>query len=259
MVVDDGSSDPSTLNLLRQLESDGVSVVHQENRGQAGAAMTGVRATSAPYVMRFDADDTLVPGAVATLADALDESGEAAVAWGDIYTFGLTSFRIPSAPTLDPWLLTYTNCLPAGGALFRRAALAEVGGWQLPTGFEDWDLWMALAERGHHGVYVPEVIYRYRRNTSGRHAESLPDAGEFYEQLKHRHQTLFASRKENRRHSQAPHGLKLAVTVIDALPRLPRLTRIHLCELLTHLLWNGGIRMTSNMVWQAIAIRVRRR
>ena len=156
VIVDDGSSDPATLRLLMELQEAGVSVIHQVNQGQAAAAMTGLRATSTPSVMRFDSDDTLVPGAVAALADALDSTDEAAASWVDVGTNGVTNVRIPSAPALDPWLVTYTNCLPAGGTLFRRTALSDSGGWQLPTGFEDWDLWMALAERGSFGVYAPE-------------------------------------------------------------------------------------------------------
>jgi glycosyltransferase involved in cell wall biosynthesis len=259
VVVDDGSSDPATLGLLGQLEEAGVAVIHQMNQGQAAAAMTGFHATSSPYVMRFDSDDALVPGAVAELADALDGAQEAVAAWGDVHTFGLTNVRIPSAPALDPWLVTYTNCLPGSGTLFRRTALSEGGGWQLPTGFEDWDLWMALAERGNVGTYVPEVIYRYRRNTSGRLAGWLPETSRYYEQLRGRHPSLFALRAQNRRRSSAPLALKIAITAVDGMPWLSRLTRIQLSELFTRLLWNGGIRNTAMMAVQAIAIRTGRR
>jgi hypothetical protein len=63
-------------------------------------------------------------------------------------------------------------------------------------------------------------------------------------------------RGENRRRSDAPTALKLAVHTVEALPLVPRLTKIQLCELFTHLFWNGGLRMTSAMAVQAIALRV---
>ena len=50
--------------------------------------MTGVEATSAPYVFPLDADDAVVPGALAALADALDAVPGAALAWGDIEVWG---------------------------------------------------------------------------------------------------------------------------------------------------------------------------
>ena len=82
--------------------------------------MTGLAATSAPYVMRFDADDVLEPGALTALAAALDARPEAVAAWGDVQTFGLTTFRIPGLRALDPWLVTYVNCITGSGNLIRR-------------------------------------------------------------------------------------------------------------------------------------------
>jgi glycosyltransferase involved in cell wall biosynthesis len=259
IVVDDGSTEDITLQVLLQLEEGGVRVIHQENRGPAAAGMAGVEATSSPYVMRFDADDILEPGAADALADALDAAPHAAAAWGDLQTFGATSFRIPSPPILDPWLITYTNCLPGPGALYRREALLAADGWQLRDGFEDWDLWMALAERGDSGVYVPRVIFRYRRDQRGRFAESLaPNAAQYYEDLRARHLPLFRERSHNRSKSPAPLLLKLSVELVEALPGLERLVRIQLCELLARLTY-GGMRMAIPIVWQAAALRVRTR
>jgi glycosyltransferase involved in cell wall biosynthesis len=259
VVVDDGSTDAATVDVLAQLEQEGVRVIRQANQGQAAAAMTGFEASSAPFVMRFDSDDLLEPGAVGALADALDATPGAAAAWGDVQTFGITTFRIPTVPALDPWLVTYTNCMLGSGALFRRSALAESGGWQLRQGYEDWDVWMSLAEIGYAGVYVPRVIFRYRRDAGGRLAGWLADTEEHYDVLRRRHETLFAMRSANRRRSAAPLALKLAVPVVEALPWVPRLAKIQLCELFTHLFWNGGFRMTATMARQGVALRLRRR
>jgi glycosyltransferase involved in cell wall biosynthesis len=256
VVVDDGSSDDLTLQVLARLQGDGVRVIRQANRGPAAAGMAGVDATSSPYVMRFDADDLLEPGAADALADALDAAPDAAAAWGDVQTFGLTSFRIPSAPVLDPWLIAYTNCLPGPGALFRRQALLAAGGWQLRDGFEDWDLWMSLAERRSRGAYVRRAIFQYRRDRRGRFAVALPHAAEYYDDLRARHEALFAMRRENRSRSPAPRLLKLTVLVVEALPGLPRLVRIQLCELFTRLTF-GGIRMVAPMLWHAVRLRIR--
>jgi hypothetical protein len=115
---------------------------------------------------------------------------------------------------------------------------------------------MSLAELGFAGVYLPRVIFRYRRDEGGRQAESVARTSDYYEELRRRHAKLFAMRRENRQRSAAPRALKLAVPSIDALPGLPRLTKIQLCELVTHLFWNGGARMTARMVRQAVALRL---
>ena len=256
VVVDDGSTDSGTMRVLADLERDGVRVIHRRNGGPSAATMAGLDATSRPYVMRLDADDLLEPGALTFLAAALDNAPDAVVAWGDVQTFGLTTFRIPTAPALDPWLLTYVNCVPGAGCLLRRNAVVEAGGWQLRHGFEDWDLWLAFAERGWRGVYVPRVAFRYRRDEAGRHMTSLDETENHFAELRHRHASLFAQRAVNRRRSSAPLSLKATVPLVEALPGASRLARIHLCELLTHLLWNGGLRVTPSMLRQSLAWRL---
>jgi len=119
VVVNDGSADPETLALLAELEAGGVRVVHQENRGLSAARMAGVAATSAPYVSALDADDLEAPGALTALADALDADPGASVAWGDVQNFGDNAVLRRLGKTLDPWLITYVNELPAD-AMMRR-------------------------------------------------------------------------------------------------------------------------------------------
>src|SRR5207248_979247 len=138
----------------------------QANAGLSAARMAGVAATSAPYVMPLDADDTLAPGALAALADALDAAPDAAVAWGELEVFGELDAALEVGESLDPWLLTYLNEIP-GTSLVRRSALLGSGGWAMGSGYEDWDLWLAFAERRFAGVRVPRPVLRYRRQAGG--------------------------------------------------------------------------------------------
>ncbi len=224
VVVDDGSSVPATLNLLTELERDGVRVIHRENGGLSAARMTGVEATTAPYVFPLDADDALAPGALAALADALEADPDAALAWGDVELWGELHAQLAVARSFDPWLLTYLNDVPVA-SLVRREALHDVGGWQMGSGYEDWDLWLALAEHGHRGVYVPVTTLRYRRRGDRMLANCIPQHGELYAKLQQRHPTLFAARSENRRRSSAPLRLRLLLPLLERLPLLDAFTR----------------------------------
>ena len=217
VVVDDGSDDTETLELLAALESSGVRVVHQENAGLAAARMAGVAATRAPYVTALDADDLEAPGALVALADALDANPEAAVAWGDVQNFGDDRTYRRLGRTLDPWLITYVNELPAD-AMVRRETLLEAGGWQLRGGYEDWDLWMALAERGVRGIHVPVLTGWYRVRSTRMLAGAEQRHGAILAVLRERHPRLFAERGANRQRSPAPHRCKLLLPLIDRLP-----------------------------------------
>ena len=81
VVVDDGSTDPASLQALEQLEADGVRVLRQPNQGPGPARLAGAAATTAPMLFPLDADDTLQPGALTALADALEPHPQAAFAW----------------------------------------------------------------------------------------------------------------------------------------------------------------------------------
>jgi glycosyltransferase involved in cell wall biosynthesis len=220
VVVDDGSDDAATLATLARLAAEGTTVVHRENGGLSAARMTGVEATEAPYVFPLDADDAVVPGALAALADALDANPGAALAWGDIAVWGELEAQLEVARSLDPWLLTYLNDVPVA-SLVRRGALEEAGGWSMGSGYEDWDLWLALAERGYSGVHVPRPTLRYRRRSGRMLDDCTPQHGALYAKLRERHPAVFAARGANRPRSTAPLRAKLAFPIVDALPLDP--------------------------------------
>src|SRR5262245_8309348 len=239
IVVDDGSTDAATLDACERLELDGVQVIHQVNAGPAPARMAGVRATGADYVFPLDADDVLAPGGLERLRHILDEHPDAAAAWGSIESFGAFQHVHRSRPTLDPWQVSYQNHLPIC-SLYRRNALLEVGGWQLPGGYEDWDLWMSLAEQGWKGVGVPEVTAHYRVQSGRRLSRSSQRHAERIEKLRARHPALFAERGRNRRSSPAPRLLKAALPAIDALPLNPTRKRL-LSGVATHVAYRNGL------------------
>lgn len=64
LAIDDGSTD-STGDILDGY--DGITVIHQENRGFSGARNRGIELATAEYLMFLDADDVLCPGAIEKL------------------------------------------------------------------------------------------------------------------------------------------------------------------------------------------------
>jgi glycosyltransferase involved in cell wall biosynthesis len=241
IVVDDGATDSATVAAYERLDETGVRIIHQINQGPAPARMTGVRATDADYVFPLDADDLLAVGGLRRLSEVLDRHPDAAAAWGSVRTFGEIEYTDLCRPCLDPWQVSYHNHLPVG-SLYRRSALIEVGGWQLAGGYEDWDLWMSLAERGWKGIGIPQVTAHYRVQSGRRLSRSSRRHAERYARLRARHPALFAERSRHWRSSPAPLLLKLSLPAIDALPLGPKRKRL-LGGAITHIAYGNSWRM----------------
>jgi glycosyltransferase involved in cell wall biosynthesis len=232
VVIDDGSSDARTLEVLDGLEGDGVRVVHHEvNRGLSAARTTGRLSSSAPYVFGLDADDLLMPGVLGAMADRLDAHPEAVACYGDYDVFGSSSFHRRVPATIDPFRIAFRNELTAA-ALFRRTMLEAVNAWEpvVPgaTGrddfFEDWHLWMSLAERNAVGVHLGADRTVYRRRIHGGRLTAAGEARrrEQYRRLQERHPDLFGRLREHRRRSDLPLLQKALYPVVFAnRPRLP--------------------------------------
>lgn len=240
VVVDDGSTDPHTTETFQALEREAVRVVHRANGGLGAARMTGVQATVADYVFCLDADDRLLQGTLSALGAALDEDPGLALVWGDYRLFGDHAWLQLTAPTLDPWQISYQNDIPAS-VMIRRSALLEAGGWQLRW-FEDWDLLMRLAERGRRGRRVPIVAYEYQKHGVRLLGDAATRHGEIYALLRSRHPGLFAKRRSAWRRSDAPWALKLTLPLVFALPIGSNRRRL-LAGAICHLARRRGVRL----------------
>jgi glycosyltransferase involved in cell wall biosynthesis len=218
VVVDDGSTDSVTVSVLATLPPLGVRVITQENCGLSGARMRGVQETTSPFVMVLDADDCIAPGALGVMANHLASNQRLAVVWGDIERIGAAGYLVyPKGHSLDPWRITHVNELVAS-TMVRRSSLVEAGGWTLETAYEDWDLWMAMAEKGMEGEHVGVVTLHYRVDEPRMYRKAIRDHDELVRILRSRHRGLFDERRQLRRNSGAPRRLKWAWATIDGLP-----------------------------------------
>ena len=206
VVVDDASTDPETATALDMLRARGVTVLrHDVNMGLSAARRTGLAATTAPFVFPLDSDDLLLAGALKRLADRLEADPVAAASFGDIQEFGTRSRRKTKPVTLDAFRVAYRNEYPVC-SLFRRDALEAVGAWQDVggmIGYEDWGLWMTLAERWDTAVHAGPgfTAVRYRLHGPRMHGDATTRHRRLYAELKRTHPRLFAEIGQHRRRS----------------------------------------------------------
>jgi len=171
VVVDDGSDDGATPALCDACAGERVGVIHQENRGLPGARNRGADGARTEYLVFLDADDWIEPGFVATLAAAIeaeraagrDEDVSHAYCQERLVGLGQGFWRVPD---WDPMLMLITNLHPVT-ALVRRERFEAAGGFEesMRGGYEDWDFWITMVERGWRGVRVREPLFVWRRHS----------------------------------------------------------------------------------------------
>ncbi len=172
VIVDDASSDGS-LDLAHALADAApipVRVVGKHrNTGLADARNLGSQLARGAFVLTLDADNWIYPSCIARLAETLDD-GDAAAAYPMLRRFhdgtgapaGLASQYAWSPRDLVRG--PYIDAL----ALFRRDVLVAVGGYSTELidhgwfGWEDYDLWLKLAQAGAACRHVPMVLASYR-------------------------------------------------------------------------------------------------
>jgi hypothetical protein len=169
IVVDDGSEDSSAGRAREWLRAHpsaaALLVRHRWNRGLPHARNTALDLARAPLTFVLDADNALYRHGLARLAGALGSDPEASFAYGIIEGFdGAGPTGLVSYAAWDPERLRVMNYVDAM-ALVRTQALRALGGYVTDPrlhGWEDYDLWCGMANRGWRGVSVPEIVGRYR-------------------------------------------------------------------------------------------------
>ena len=119
IVVNDGSRQPRTLEILGVLRDAGYRVLDQPNAGLAAARNRGIREARGRCILPLDADNRLLPGFPAAALRVLDAEPEVGVVYGDRLDFGLRSGRSPSPSSTSA---------PALGQLHRRLRRLPPGG-----------------------------------------------------------------------------------------------------------------------------------
>ncbi len=176
IVVDDGSTDPLTIDVVTALAERGdVRVIRKENGGLPMARNTGIEAARGEYICCLDADDVLAPTYLETavLRMACDTSVGFCYSWvkcfGDFDEVWPTEDFSPQRALIG----NFTSV----AAVFRRDDWRAAGGYspEMRGGFEDWEYWIRLASLGRRGVAIrwPLFLHRHHGRTMTHDAKDM--------------------------------------------------------------------------------------
>ena len=180
IVVDDGSVD-NTAEVATRYSA--VTCVRQRNLGVADARNAGFRASHGEYVVFLDADDRLMPNAVAAHLSSFETHPSAGFVIGDIDNIQLDGSYLssPRWPMVEgneyEQLLKGDHVANTIAVMFRRAVIEQVGGFKRSFApADDVELLLHAAQlfpSAHHRSTVAQYR-RYPNSVSRKAAIMLP-------------------------------------------------------------------------------------
>lgn len=197
IVVNDGSTDESTLEILTGLGDKylALRLIHQENRGLAGARNAGIRVARGEFFLPLDSDDTIEP----TMLEKCYRAIKGDAHFGFVYTS--VRFFGDYEAVWHPREYNFYDLLDANQftscALVRKKAWGEVGGYdeKMREGYEDWEFWIRLGKKRWYGALIDEPLFNYRR-----HELSMTD------DVREKHQIIFSYIKNKHKDLYTPEA-----------------------------------------------------
>lgn len=168
ILVDDGSPVPAAPVAAKCPRT---TILHQDNAGPAVARNTGIAQGRGRYLVFLDADDHLLPCALAAGLDALEGHPEAGFAVGPREEMTFEGEPVPwhvappppQAHIYLPLLRFDWYIIPPSSVIFRREVVEAVGGFRDPWGADDLDFYLRVAHRFTACCYQAPAVTRYRR------------------------------------------------------------------------------------------------
>ena len=168
LVVDDGSPVDLAPVVARHPRAR---LLRQPNAGPAVARNLGIRESRGDYLVFLDADDHLLPDALAAGLRAFADAPSSAMVVGrredmthDGQPTGYVSELPPAGKAFYLTLLDFDwYIIPPSSCMVRRAVAEAVGGFRDPWGADDLDFYLRVARHGPVHCYGGPPVTRYRR------------------------------------------------------------------------------------------------
>lgn len=196
IIIDDGSDDPHTVEVLKNLDYPNLTILHTNHVRPAAARNEGIRHAVGEYILPLDSDDTIEPVYIERAVQVLDEQPEVGIVYCHADLFGEMSGNW-DLPNFSMEMELLDNCIFVT-AMFRKADWETVGGFDnvnFKQGMEDYDFWLSILGLGRKVVQFPEIYFHYRIKPKSRTTEFNSDYSAVqntYIQLYERHRDLIA-------------------------------------------------------------------
>lgn len=198
-LVNDGSTDSYSLEVLKKIVEDGrVKVLQQDNAGPSLARNLALTECQSEFIVPLDADDLIMPNAVLNAVAEMDRNIDFGVIYGDVQMFGNTNeVRLQDEFSIHKQLLWNQIAV---SCLIRKSVFDACGLYDeylSKRGLEDWEFWIRVHSEGFTFGKIKEVFFLYRISSDSRtFSEANVHLTEIQNYVRSKHANLYASHYE---------------------------------------------------------------
>lgn len=199
IVIDDGSDDEVTINILKNLDKD-IVLLKTNHLRPAGARNYGIEHASGKYIMPVDSDDVIDATYIEKAVNVIEADPKIGVVYCEADLFGEKTGKwdLPKY-TFEKMLLDNIVFVTA---LFYKEDWQRVGGFNtsMDAGMEDYDFWISILELGKEIYQIPEILFHYRikkvSRTTGFQSH-VPQMQRIYRQIYDNHPEFYERYKDD--------------------------------------------------------------
>lgn len=169
LVIDDGSKDDSVERIRRLQEQHGFDFRVQQNQGLSRTLNAAIERARGDLLAPFGSDDIMLPDRIARQVAWLADKPEVGICGGNIQEIDEHGNQRGTPKALQQRRLDFEDVfldrkpgVPAPTLMFRRAALAQVGGFDPEVRLEDLLIELKITRAGWFIDALPDVLALYR-------------------------------------------------------------------------------------------------
>jgi glycosyltransferase involved in cell wall biosynthesis len=166
IIVDDGSDDEYVKLKLESLEGHpNIKIIRQSNSGPSSARNNGINNSNGEFILPLDADDMIYPDYIQNCVNILRNNKNISPVYCDTHHIG-QSQGIEQRPEWSMERLIQgpfiVNC-----SMFHKKAFEDCNGYdENLKGWEDYDLWIRMGQKGYIGKRIPKPLFIYFHHES---------------------------------------------------------------------------------------------
>jgi|TARA_R110000851_G_scaffold141210_2_gene278934 glycosyltransferase involved in cell wall biosynthesis len=165
IIIDDGSTDNFTKLKLNHLDIPNTKIIFQENGGPSKARNEGVKISTGDYILPLDSDDLIHPTYVEQCIKLITQDKN----YSPIYCDTVHQGQMKGIEERPEWskerLINgpfIVNC-----SMFSREAFDSIDGYDEDLkGWEDYDMWLRMMQKGYVGKRIPSPLFIYFHHES---------------------------------------------------------------------------------------------